>query len=132
MKANVKQIRKKRSYCKEFKQELVDEFESGQYSVRQLSMLHKIKPQLIYNWIHKFSKFNEKGYRVVEHNQSSKKKVEQMEKRIQELEAVLGRKQIIIDYQDRMFDIAKEELGVDIKKNYGTEPFSTSGKIRKR
>jgi transposase-like protein len=128
MKANVKLIRKKRSYSKEFKQKLVQEFEGGNYSVHQLGLLHNIKPQVIYNWIYKFSKFNEKGYRVVEQNESSKMKVNEMEKRIQDLEAMLGRKQIIIDYYDKMFDLAKEELNIDIKKNYGTRPSSLSEK----
>lgn len=58
MKANVKLIRKKRSYSKEFKQRLVKEFEGGKYSVRQPSLLHNIKPQIIYNWIYKCSKIN--------------------------------------------------------------------------
>lgn len=132
MKANVKQIRKRRSYSKEFKQQLVDEFESGQYSVLQLSKLHKITEQVIYRWIYKFSTYNEKGYRVVENIQSSQEKLAQMEKRIYELEAALGRKQIIIDFQDKMFELGKEEFGVDLKKNYGTQPLITSGKTHKK
>jgi transposase len=39
----------------------------------------------VYNWIHKFSTFNEKGYRIVEMKDSSSKKVKELEQKIKEL-----------------------------------------------
>lgn len=121
MKANVKLIQKRRKFSTEFKKELVEEFESGKFSVLQLSRLYKIHPQLIYNWIYKFSNFNEKGYRVMEKQESSLEKVSQMEKRIKELEASLGRKQIQLDFTNKMIELAEEEYGIDIKKNSDTQ-----------
>lgn len=121
MKANVKLIQKRRKFSTDFKKELVEEFESGKFSVLQLSRLYKIHPQLIYNWIYKFSNFNEKGYRVMEKQESSLEKVSQMEKRIKELEASLGRKQIQLDFTNKMIELAEEEYGIDIKKNSDTQ-----------
>lgn len=66
MKANIKTIRKLRSYSEEFKRSLVREFESGKFSVRQLEKLHGVTNGSIYRWIYKYSNFNEKGFRVVE------------------------------------------------------------------
>ena len=43
MKANLKQIRKNRQYSEEFKKEIVQCFESGQFSVVQLEKLYGIK-----------------------------------------------------------------------------------------
>ena len=48
--------------------------------------------------------------------QSSNKKVKDSENRIKELEGVMGRKQLRIDYLKKLIDIAKEELDLDIKK----------------
>lgn len=79
----------------------------------------------IYKWIYKYSNFNEKGFRVVEMKQSSSQKVK-------ELEATVGRKQIMIDFLEAMIEVAKDELDIDIKKNYSTPPSQGSGKNSKK
>ena len=59
---------------------------------------------------------NEKGYRVVEITESSDRKVKALEERIKELERALGRKQIQLDYCEKLIELACEEYGIDIKK----------------
>ena len=120
MKANLKQLKKSRIYSEDFKRSIVKDFESGQYSVSQLERLHGMSNVTIYNWIYKFSTFNEKGSRVVEMKDSSAHKIKELQHKIKELEAVVGRKQINIDYLEKMIDIAKDELNIDIKKNSNT------------
>lgn len=132
MKANLRSIRKLRVYSEEFKKQLVSEFESGKHSVLQLEQLHGVPNATIYNWIYKYSTLNTKGYRVVEMKESTASKVSQMQQRIKELEAMVGRKQIMIDYLEKMMDIAKDELNIDIKKNFATPQSSGSKKIEKK
>lgn len=132
MKANVKLVRKYRRYSEGFKQDLVKDFESGRYSVYQLSRLHGVPFQSIYQWIYRYSTVNEKGYRVVEKEKSSSKRVKDLEKRIAELEQTVGRKQIQIDYLEKLIDLAKEDLDIDIKKNYDTPHSDGFGKTRER
>lgn len=132
MKANLRSIRKLRVYSEEFKKQLVSEFEGGKHSVLQLEQLHGVPNATIYNWIYKYSTFNTKGYRVVEMKESTASKVSQMQQRIKELEAMVGRKQIMIDYLEKMMDIAKDELNIDIKKNFATPQSSGSKKIEKK
>lgn len=127
MKANLKVLKKHRIYSEEFKRQIVHDFESGQFSVPQLEKLHGVSNPTIYNWIYKFSTFNEKGSRVVEMKDSSTQKLKQLQTRIKELEAIVGRKQISIDYLEKMIDIAKDEFDIDIKKNSNT-PQSTGSK----
>lgn len=126
MKANLKQLKKSRIYSEEFKRELVSDFESGRFSVLQLERLHGVNNVSIYKWIHKFSTFNEKGSRVVEMKNSSSAKLKQMEARIKELESVVGRKQIKIDYLEKIIDVASDDLNIDIKKNSNTPPSAGS------
>lgn len=116
MKANLKALRKRRTYSEEFKRQVVQDFESGQFSVLQLEKLHGISNVSIYNWIYKFSTFNEKGSRIVEMKESSTQKLKELQIRVKELEAIVGRKQISIDYLEKMIDIAKDEFEIDIKK----------------
>jgi len=132
MKANIKLIRKKRIYSEEFKKRLVSDFESGKYSVGQLEKLHGVRNPLIYNWIYKFSNFNEHGSRVIEMNKSSKAKLKDLQDKITDLERTVGQKQIKIDFLEKMIDIAKEELDIDLKKNFNTPPSSGSEKTRKK
>jgi len=130
MKANLKKIRKHRKFSDSFKLSLVKEFETGRYSVVELERLHDISDSLIYSWIYKYSKYNEKGYRMVEHTASSSKKVKELQDKIKLLEAIVGQKQIKIDFLEKMIDIAKEELDIDIKKNYSTPQSNTSNQTK--
>ena len=128
MKTNIRTIRKKRVYTEEFKRSIVKEFESGKTSVLQLEKLYGVHNVSIYHWIYKFSKFNEKGYRIIEMKESSEHKIRDLEKKIKELQCMVGMKQIKIDYLEKMIDLAQEEYKIEIKKNSGTPPSGTSGK----
>lgn len=125
-------IRTPRKFTEDFKRQVVKEYESGTFSVRQLGRLYGLANQQIYNWIYKFSTFNEKGYRIVEAKDSSAVKLKEMEERIKELERSIGQKQIKIDFLEKMIDIAKTDLNIDIKKNYDTSQSAGSGKTRKK
>lgn len=122
MKGNVRKIQKHRKFSDAFKRQIVKEFESGKYSVIELCKLYGLYGRSVYQWIYKFSTFNDSGYRVVEMKASSTKKVKQLEDRIRELERMVGQKQIKIDYLEKLMDVAKEELGIDVKKNSDTPP----------
>ena len=132
MKPNVRLLRKSRQYSDEFKRQIVADFEQGNFSVPQLEKLHGVSCRSIYNWIYKFSTFNEKGFRVVEMKDSSNKKMQELEAKNKELEAALGRKQIQLDYLEKMIELAKSELDIDIKKNYSTSQSTGSGKTNKK
>lgn len=120
MKANLKNIRKNRHYSEDFKREIVSVFESGKFSVPQLEKLCGINNVTIYNWIYKFSTFNEKGFRVIEMKDSNIDKLKELQQKVKELEQIVGQKQIKIDYLEKMIDIAKDDLNIDIKKNSNT------------
>ena len=132
MKANLKKLRKRRVFADEFKQSLVKEFDTGQFSVNELGRLHGIADTVIYRWIYKFSTFNQKGYRIIEMKESSDKKLKDLEQKVRNLEQIVGKKQIMIDYLEKMMEIAKDELDIDIKKNFNTSQSAGSGKTKKK
>jgi|TARA_R110002072_G_C7874296_1_gene527493 transposase len=132
MKANIKLIRKQRRFSEEFKKSIVNDFESGKFSVPQLERLHNISNPQIYKWIYKYSRSNERGQRIVEMKDSSTHKLKALEQRIKELEQTVGKKQIQIDYLEKMIDIAKTELDIDIKKNSNTPQSSGSERTKRK
>lgn len=131
MKVNLKKLQKKRRFTDDFKRSIVEEFESGKLSVVQLSKLHNLERAMIYRWIHEFSTFNEKGFRIIEMKESATQKLKELEEKVKELERAVGQKQIQIDYLEKMMDIAKDDLGIDIKKNFNTPQSPGSGKTKK-
>ncbi len=132
MKTNLATIRKKRLFSEEFKRSIVNDFESGRYSVLQLEKLYKVSNNLIYRWIYKYSTFNDKSIRIIEMKESSTNKIKELEDKVKELERVVGQKQLYIDYMEKMAEIAKKELGLDIKKNFNTSQSVGSDKTKKK
>ena len=132
MKANLNQIRKQRKYSEEFKKNIVDSFEKGEFSIPQLEKLYGISNALIYNWVYKFSSFNEKGCRIVEMESSNQNKLKELVNKVKELEQIVGQKQIAIDYLEKMIELAKTDLNIDIKKNYSLPPLVGSDLTKKK
>ncbi len=132
MKTDLTAIRKNRKYSEELKRSIVNEFESGRFSVRQLEKLYKIPHQVIYRWIYKYSTFNDKSIRIIEMKESSTNKVKELEEKVKELERAVGQKQLYIDYMEKMMEIAKDELGIDVKKNFDTPQSVGSDTTKKK
>lgn len=132
MEANLKQIRKHRMYSEDFKKSLVTSFEKGEFSVLQLEKLYGIRNALIYRWLYKYSKFNEKGCRIVEMENSNQNKLKELSKKVKKLEQIVGQKQIAIEYLEKMIELAKTDLNIDIKKNYNLPPSVGSDQTKKK
>lgn len=132
MEAQIIKIKRQRRFSTSFKRRLVKEFEQGLYSVSELGKLHQIHIGIIYRWIYKYSSNQELNKQIIDVKESSDHKVKDLEKRIKELERMVGNKQIEIEYLNKMMEIAKDQLGIDIKKNFNTPPSSGSGKTRKK
>ncbi|WP_198510093.1 transposase [Leptospira noguchii] len=71
----------------------------------------------IYKWIYSYSKNRKKGVRTVIEENSISTKLEMLKAKIKELESVIGQKQMKIDFQEKMIELAEKEYCVDIKKN---------------
>ena len=116
MDKNIRLLRSHRKFTEDFKRKIVKEFEQGTLSVCQMSKLYGIANTQIYDWIYKFSIFNEKGTRIVEMKDSQTTKFKELEQRIKELEQNVGQKQIKIEFFKQMIELAKQEFNIDIKK----------------
>ena len=123
-------LQRQRHYAEAFKRAIVADYESGRYSVKQLSRLHGLSTQTVYNWIHRYSRHNERGTRVVEYADSSQEKLKQLERKVADLERRLGQKQVELDLHAKLIELASEELGMDLKKSSSSPPSTTSKTTR--
>jgi transposase len=119
---NVKKVRTKRGFSLEFKKELVRQFEKGDYTILQLCKLHGLNAQTLYNWVYKYSNFNEKNIIVVEMKNSSLNKVKELERLNTELSSLVGRQQLELEFYKKLVEAASEDLQIDLKKNISMLP----------
>jgi transposase-like protein len=113
-------INQRRIFSEDFKKARIKEYESGKFTVHELSRLFDIQATIFYRWIYQYSVYNKKSVKVVEMADSGTKKLKDLETRVRELERVIGQKQLKIDYLEKMIDLAKEKFDIDIKKNSNT------------
>jgi hypothetical protein len=69
-----------------------------------------------------------KQVKVVVEAKSDTQKIKALEERIKELERIVGQKQLLLEFKDKMIEIAEETYGVDIKKKLSSKlsPGTTS------
>lgn len=120
-------IRSVRIFSEAIKRKVVEDIEGGRTSVLKASRELGVIPQTVYNWLNRYSRHLQSSQRIVVEMESEAYKTKELEKRILELEAALGRKQMEVDFLNKMIEISKAELGVDIKKKFSTPPFTGSG-----
>jgi transposase len=118
------QIRKVRHFSESFKEKIVKDLDSGLTRIKEVSTLYDVKPQTVYNWLYRYSIHHKKGSRMVVELESEGKKTEHLEKRLAEMERIVGQKQMSIDYLEKIVDVAGAHYQTDLKKNFGTPSWS--------
>jgi transposase len=119
--------RKKRIFSEDFKRQKVREIELKQTSVSEVSKVYQVRPNNVYKWIDKYSNKQKKGLRLIVEMESDTKKLIALQAKIAELERLVGQKQVIIEFQNKMIEIAEQEYQIDIKKKIDSKPSSSSG-----
>lgn len=123
--------RRQRRFSDNFKIQKVREIETGQTKVSEICSQYQVASKNVYLWVDKFGSMKNKKERMVVETDSDTRQLIDLKKRLSELERIIGQKQIVIDFQNKMIDLAEENYGVDIKKKFFSTPSSTSGKTEK-
>lgn len=124
--------RRKRTFSEEFKRQKVKEIERKQTTVLEVSKAYQVRPNNVYKWIEKYAIKDKNGVRLVVEMESETKRVLALMQKVAELERIVGQKQIMIDFQAKMIELAEEEYQVDIKKKFDSEPSSSIGTTEKK
>lgn len=121
------QLKQCRYFSADFKKKRVQELENNLVSVSDICKTYKVSRTSVYRWLYKYSNMAKKQVRQVVEAKSDTKKIQLLEDRIKELERIIGQKQILIDFQDKMIEIAESTYEVDIKKKLGSKPSAGTG-----
>jgi Spy/CpxP family protein refolding chaperone len=65
-----------------------------------------------------------KQHKQIVESKSDTAKIKALEERIKELERTVGQKQLMIDFKDKMIELAEQRYSVDIKKKLGSKASS--------
>ena len=110
-----------RSFNEEFKKEKVKELEKNMSSVSDICKTYSVSRTSVYNWIYKYSVMAKKQVKQVVEAKSDTQKIKALQERIKELERIIGQKQLLLEFKDKMIEIAEATYGVDIKKKVGSK-----------
>jgi transposase len=117
-------IRERRIFSEEVKKKAVKDLVGKRTTIKALMNEHQISYQSVYTWLYKYSPYHEQKCTLVVQMKSEEIKNSELQKRIAELERVVGQKQLEIDFLNKLFEIGSSELGFDLKKNFSTPPLN--------
>ena len=121
------QVRPNRYFSEALKRKKVKEIESNLVSIGEICKEYKVSRTSVYRWIYKYSAMRKKQERQIVESKSDTIKIKQLKERVKELEQIIGQKQILLDFKEKMIETAEEKYGVDIKKKFGSKAWSGSG-----
>ena len=123
--------RRQRRFSDNFKKEKVKDVEIGLSKISDSCKQYEVTSTNVYRWISKFGSMKHKQERIIVESQSDTKELLALKNRVAELERIVGQKQILLDFKDKMIEIAEETYHVDIKKRFSTRPSDTTGSTEK-
>lgn len=115
-------IRQRRIFSEAFKREKVAQLVASQMSITSFCTLWAVSKASVYKWIYQYSPEHKKGAIMVIQNDSEAAKTLELQQKVAELERALGQKQLVIDYQDKLIELASRELAIDLKKTFKPTP----------
>jgi len=119
--------RRRRHFSDNFKIQKVKEIQTGKTKISEICKQYEVSDKSVYRWLDKFGVMKNKKERIIVETDSDTRQLLSLKKKIAELERIIGQKQILLDFKDKMIDIAEETYGIDIKKKFSTRPSDTSG-----
>lgn len=119
--------RRHRSFSPSFKTAKVREIEQGKSKVSDICKQYEVSATNVYRWLYKYGKMKKQKVKMVVEAESDTHQLLLLKQKVAELERIIGQKQVLIDFKDKMIDIAEEMYGVDIKKKCTTKPSSITG-----
>jgi transposase len=122
------QERRMRRFSDEFKQKKVREIEQKITSISEVSRTYEVRENNVSKWLDKFGTNRMKGVKTIVESESDTRKILELRAKIAELERTVGQKQILIEFQSKMLEIAQEQYGIDFKKKLESKLSSGSGK----
>lgn len=116
-----------RYFSEDFKRKKVSEIERNLSGVSEICRQYQVSHTAVYKWIYRYSKMRKKAVKQVVEAKSDSRKIQALQEQVKELERIIGEKQVKLDFQEKMIELAESEYKIDIKKKYSGKRFSGTG-----
>jgi transposase-like protein len=108
-------------YSQAFKRKIVDEIESGNYTIGEVRRIYDIRgKETISRWLKQFGREHLLSKVIRIEMKDEKDKLKELERQKRELESALAQAHLKILSLETMIDIAEEQFKISIKKKSGT------------
>ena len=116
------EIRERRIFSEELKKKVVKDLVNRRSTIKSVTAEHQVSANAVYRWLYKYSAHHEQKCTLVVQMKSEATKNSELQQRIAELERIVGRKQLEIDFLNKLLEIGSTELGFDLKKSFSSPP----------
>jgi len=106
----------------------VKEIETGRSKISEICKEYEVSYTSVYRWIKKYGRPKEKNERIIVESKSDTQLIMNLRSKISELEQLVGQKEILLIFKEKMLDYAQEYCGVDIKKKFSNKALLLLGK----
>ena len=125
-----KSLRPRRIFSVELKKKIIKDIDEGKTNITGAGWEYQVSNVAIYRWLKKYSAHLHPSTTIVMQMDSEQYRSRELEKKIAELESVIGRKQMEIDYLNKLIELSEKDLGIDLKKNINTVASIGSGNTK--
>lgn len=108
-------------YDAAFRRRVAQDYTNGDMSLSELSVKYNVPAQTISRWALKISDELRTQISQVSMTEEEQKQVKALQKQLEELKKKLEYEQMRNFALETMADLAKSELGIDIRKNFGAK-----------
>lgn len=123
--------RSHRYFSDQIKKKLIDDLDNGLVTIAEISREYQVSRNAVYKWKAKFSRHYLRQTRQIIEPMSDTRKIKELKDKIKQLEQALGQKQFMIDFYEKMIELAEEHYHIDIKKKDSIPPSSGFGNTEK-
>lgn len=121
------QERQNRYFSEDFRRKKVREIERNITTIAEVCREYQVSATSVRKWLYKYSVMRKKGIKQVVEAKSDTRKIEQLKEKLKELERIIGQKQLLIDFQQKVIELTEKEYQIDIKKKFGDRPSYGTG-----
>ena len=108
--------RQNRYFSEDLKKKIIRDLERNFVTVAEVMKIHHVSRTSVYRWIYKYSSMAKKQHKQVVEPKSDTQRIKMLEERIKELERLVGQKQILLEFNEKMIEIAEDTYNIEIKK----------------
>ena len=122
--------RQNRFFNEDFKRTKVSEIERNILTIAELCKEYQVTRSAVYKWIYKYSLMRKREHKQVVEPESETRKVLLLKQEVNELQRVIGEKQLKMDFLEKVIELAEKEYGLDIKKKFTGKPSFGTGQSK--